>query len=355
MHSVTPIPIILDCDPGTDDALALFLALASPELDVLAVTAAGGNVGLEKTLANALALTALAGSAVPVHEGADRPLLGAFVNEPRVHGADGLGGIALPAGGKPAPDIAADAIRRILREATHKVTLVGIAPVTNLALALMTEPDLAAKVEQIVLMSGAWGEGNATPAAEFNALNDPEALAVLLACGRPVVFATLELTAQALVTPQRIAALRARGTGRCLRYRLRHPGQRARIVAPWGCRCTAARPLRHRLVAQAGPVHHASVQRADGPRPGPQPRPHGDRPLEPHRRGAQRDRPGNAGRRRVLRVARRAAGASALTCTLRLGGPRTAIHDYAAASSCTLLVMMRGCPVPIIPIENKKF
>jgi inosine-uridine nucleoside N-ribohydrolase len=212
-----PIPIILDCDPGTDDALALLLALASAELDVLAVTAAGGNVGLERTLANALALTALAGSAVPVYAGADRPLLGAFVNEPRVHGVDGLGGISLPQGGAPATGIAADAIRRILRDATQPVTLVGIAPVTNLALALMTEPALAARVEKIVLMSGAWGEGNATPAAEFNALNDPEALAVLLACGRPVVFATLELTAQAQATPDRIAALRTRGAGRCLR------------------------------------------------------------------------------------------------------------------------------------------
>jgi inosine-uridine nucleoside N-ribohydrolase len=212
-----PIPVILDCDPGTDDALALMLALASPELDVLAVTAAGGNVGLELTLANALALTALAGSPVPVHAGADRPLLGAFVNEPRVHGVDGLGGISLPSGGAPAPRLAADAIREILRQAAQPVTLVGIAPVTNLALALMTEPALAARVEQIVLMSGAWGEGNATPAAEFNALNDPEALAVLLACGRPVVFATLELTAQAQATPDRIATIRNMGTGQCLR------------------------------------------------------------------------------------------------------------------------------------------
>jgi purine nucleosidase len=144
-------------------------------------------------------------------------MLGAFVNEPRVHGVDGLGSIALPRSGQPAPGVAADAIRQILREATRPVTLVGIAPVTNLALALMTEPGLASQVAQIVLMSGAWGEGNATPAAEFNALNDPEALAVLLACGRPVVFATLELTAQALVTPERIAALRACGGGRCLR------------------------------------------------------------------------------------------------------------------------------------------
>ena len=212
-----PIPIIIDCDPGTDDALALFLALASPELDVLAVTATGGNVGLAYTLANARALTALAGSAVPVYAGADRPLLGAFVNAPRVHGADGLGGIALPQGGPPAPGVAADAIRRILRDAPQPVTLVGIGPVTNLALALMTEPALLSNVQQIVLMSGAWGEGNATPAAEFNALNDPEALAVLLACGRPVVFATLELTGQAQATPARIAAWRTLGQGRCLR------------------------------------------------------------------------------------------------------------------------------------------
>jgi inosine-uridine nucleoside N-ribohydrolase len=210
------IPIILDCDPGTDDALALLLALASPELDVLAVTAAGGNVGLELTLRNALALTALAGATVPVYCGADRPLLGAFVNEPRVHGVDGLGGIALPLGGSPARGVAADAIRAILRSAQRSITLVGIAPATNLALALVSEPKLAGNVERIVLMSGAWGEGNATPAAEFNALNDPEALAILLASGCPVVFATLELTAQAQATPKRIAALRAAGTGRCL-------------------------------------------------------------------------------------------------------------------------------------------
>jgi inosine-uridine nucleoside N-ribohydrolase len=211
------IPIILDCDPGTDDAFALLLALASPELEVLAVTVAGGNVGLERTLPNALALVALAGADVPVYAGADRPLLGAFVNETRVHGVDGLGGIALPHGAAPSPRIAADAVRDILRTCDRAVTLVGIAPVTNLALALMTEPPLAAKVERIVLMSGAWGEGNATPAAEFNALNDPDALAVLLACGRPVVLATLELTAQALCTAAHLERWRASGTGRCLR------------------------------------------------------------------------------------------------------------------------------------------
>ena len=197
-----PIPIILDCDPGTDDAFALLLALASPEIELLAVTVAGGNVGLDRTLPNALALVALAGANVPVFAGANRPL---------------LGGIALPQVGKPADGVAADAIRTILRDAARPVTLVGIAPATNFALTLMTEPALTAKIERIVLMTGAWGEGNATPGAEFNAINDPEALAVLLASGRPVVLATLELTAQALCTPAHLAHWRATGTGRCLR------------------------------------------------------------------------------------------------------------------------------------------
>ena len=210
------IPVILDCDPGTDDAVAIFLALASPELNVLAITVAGGNVGLEHTLRNTLALTALAASPVPVHAGADRPLLGKFVSEPRVHGANGLGGVVLPPGAPPTPGLAADIIRHLLRNATEPVTLIGIGPATNLALALTTEPALTPQVKQIVLMTGAWAEGNVTPAAEFNAWSDPEALAILLACGRPVVLATLDLTAQALTTPARIATWRSLGNGRCL-------------------------------------------------------------------------------------------------------------------------------------------
>jgi purine nucleosidase len=233
-------PVIIDCDPGTDDAFALMLALASPEIELLAVTVAGGNVGLDRTLPNALALVALAGARVPVFAGADRPLLGSFTSEVRVHGVDGLGGVALPAGGTAAPEPAGDAIRRILRGAARPVTLVGIAPVTNLALALITEPALAANVERIVLMSGAWSEGNATPAAEFNALNDPEALAIVLACGRPVVLVTLDLTAQALCTPERLAALRAGGGGRCLRA---------------VCDIQATVPLSRRLLGRGAPLH----------------------------------------------------------------------------------------------------
>jgi inosine-uridine nucleoside N-ribohydrolase len=212
-----PIPVILDCDPGTDDALAILLALASPELSVVAITVAGGNVGLAHTLRNACALTALAASKTPVHAGADRPLLGAFVSATAIHGDNGIGGVALPDGDPPAAGLAADTIRKILRNAPEPVTLVGIGPATNLGLALTTEPALAANVAQIVLMSGAWAEGNVTPAAEFNAWSDPESLAIVLKCGRPIVFATLELTAQALVTPARIAAWRSLGNGQCLK------------------------------------------------------------------------------------------------------------------------------------------
>jgi purine nucleosidase len=211
-----PIPVIIDCDPGTDDAVALLLAFASPELSVLAVTVAGGNAGLHHTLPNALALTALAVSPAPVHAGADRPLLGRFEGAPAVHGEAGLGGVVLPPGGQATPGLAADVIRGLLRDAAEPVTLIGIGPATNLGLALATEPALAARVARIVLMSGASTKGNVTPAAEFNAWSDPEALAIVLDSGCPVVFATLELTALALVTPARIAAWRALGSGLCL-------------------------------------------------------------------------------------------------------------------------------------------
>ena len=210
--------VLLDCDPGRDDALALWLALASPEIDSRMVTVVGGNAGLARTVPNACAVVGLAGSVVPVVPGADRPLRGGFAGDGVVHGADGLGGVVLPPGPEPVPAVAADAIRALLRAArpaSH--TLVGIGPATNLALALATEPALADRVAEIVLMSGAWGEGNWTPSAEFNAASDPEALDIVLRAGPPVTMVTLDLTMQALVTPARVAAMRALGNGACLR------------------------------------------------------------------------------------------------------------------------------------------
>lgn len=210
-------PVIIDCDPGTDDAIALWLALASPELDVRLITVGGGNAGLASTTANARAVVGLSGRVVPVVGGAAHALLDAFREAPAVHGADGLGGVALPEGPPLVPGIAADAIRATLRAAApESVTVIGLGPVTNLALAFATEPALAGRVAGIVLMSGALAEGNITPAAEFNAWNDPEALAMLLRLGRPLAIAPLDLTAQAFVTPDVVGALAARGGGACL-------------------------------------------------------------------------------------------------------------------------------------------
>jgi purine nucleosidase len=206
--------VLLDCDPGTDDALAIWLALAAPALAVEAITVVGGNVGLERTLHNALAVVSLAQSVVPVYAGAEQPLLGRFGDAAHVHGVDGLAGVCLAPGGAPTAGLACDAIRAYLRDGV--ATLVGIGPATNLALALSAEPSLVGQVQEIVLMSGAWGEGNITPAAEFNAASDPEALAMLLTCGAPVTLVPLDLTSQALLTPTRLAAMRQRRGGACL-------------------------------------------------------------------------------------------------------------------------------------------
>ncbi|MFC0384177.1 nucleoside hydrolase [Muricoccus vinaceus] len=232
---------IIDCDPGTDDALALWLALASPEIDLRLVTVVGGNAGLGRTLRNASAVVGLAGAVVPVVPGADRPLRGRFAGERAVHGDDGLGGVMLPDGPPPVRALAADAIRAMLRaSAPAATTLVGIGPVTNLALALATEPDLAGRVREIVLMGGAWGEGNWTPSAEFNAASDPEALDILLNLGVPATLVTLELTMQALVTPARVAAMRRLGGGACLRA---------------ACDILSAVPPSRRLGGEGHPLH----------------------------------------------------------------------------------------------------
>lgn len=218
---MTPRPTIIDCDPGTDDAIALWLALGSPELDVKLVTVAGGNVGLDRTTANARAVVGLSGKPVPVVAGAERSLMAPFRAETAVHGDDGLGGVHLPEGPPLAPGIAADAIRDLLRAAPPaSVTLVGLGPVTNLALAFATEPALVDRVRELVLMSGAWSEGNITPAAEFNAWNDPEALSILLNLGLTIPIATLDLTYQAAVSPTVIERLARREGGACWRAAL---------------------------------------------------------------------------------------------------------------------------------------
>ncbi len=213
---MAPKPIIIDCDPGQDDALAILLALGSPdELEVLAVTAVAGNVPLVLTEVNARKLVALAGRTdVPVYAGADRPLVRDLVTAEFVHGKTGLDGTDLPEPTVPLADGhgALAIVEIIRREPAGTVTLCPIGPLTNIALAMRLAPDIVSRIKAIVLMGGAIGIGNVTPAAEFNIYVDPHAADVVFRSGVPLVMHGLDVTHKALVTPSRLAAIRAIGT-----------------------------------------------------------------------------------------------------------------------------------------------
>jgi inosine-uridine nucleoside N-ribohydrolase len=206
-------PVLIDCDPGHDDAMALLLALASPELEVLGVTTVHGNQTLDKTTANALRVLEFAGFGdMPVAAGADRPL----VREPRVaahvHGETGLDGPDLPpAAGSPVTAHAVDFLADRLRMAARPVTLIPTGPLTNIALLLAHHTDVAGDIERIVLMGGAIAEGNVTPAAEFNIWVDPEAAARVFASGLDVTMVGLDVTHRALMTAEHADRLRAAG------------------------------------------------------------------------------------------------------------------------------------------------
>ena len=206
-------PVILDCDPGHDDAIALLLALASPELELLGVTTVAGNQTLAKTTANALRVLELAGRGdVPVAAGADRPLVRELHVASHVHGETGLDGPALPPPqGKPVERHAVDFIAELVTACSRPVTLVPTGPLTNVALLLARHPEVAARLERIVLMGGAIAEGNVTPAAEFNVWADPEAARRVFESGLDVTMIGLDVTHQALVTPEHGARLRASG------------------------------------------------------------------------------------------------------------------------------------------------
>ncbi|HUG64367.1 MAG TPA: nucleoside hydrolase [Gaiellaceae bacterium] len=206
-----PIPIILDCDPGHDDAIALLLALASPELDLLGVTTTYGNQTLDKTTANALRVLELVGRTdVPVASGAVRPLERDLVVAAHVHGESGLDGTGLPA---PASSVVADdavafAAERV-RNAAEPVTMVATGPLTNVARYLAAHGGEG--VARIVLMGGAIAEGNFTPAAEFNVWCDPEAAAAVFGSGLDVTMIGLDVTHQALLGAAVEERLRAGG------------------------------------------------------------------------------------------------------------------------------------------------
>jgi inosine-uridine nucleoside N-ribohydrolase len=204
---VSRIPIVLDCDPGHDDAIALLLALASPEVELRGVTTVAGNQTLEKTTANALRVLEFACMAeVPVAAGADRPLVREPFVAAHVHGETGLDGPALPpAAGSAVPQHAVD----FLAEHARGATLVAVGPLTNVALLLALHPDAAP--ERIVLMGGAIAEGNITPAAEFNIWADPEAARRVFASGIDLTMVGLDVTHKALMTPEHADRLRRSG------------------------------------------------------------------------------------------------------------------------------------------------
>jgi inosine-uridine nucleoside N-ribohydrolase len=212
-----PTPILLDCDPGHDDAIALLLALASPELELLGVTTVAGNQTLEKTTANALRVLEFVGRPdVPVAAGADRPLARELFIAAYVHGESGLDGPTLPPPrGAPVAQHAVDFLAERILGSPRPVTLVPVGPLTNVALLLSRYPEAAENVERIVLMGGAVAEGNVTPAAEFNIYVDPEAAWRVFHSRVPVTMIGLDVTHQALMTDAHAERLRAAGdTGR---------------------------------------------------------------------------------------------------------------------------------------------
>jgi pyrimidine-specific ribonucleoside hydrolase len=174
--SMKKLPIIIDCDPGHDDALMLMLAFGSGKFDIKAVTTSAGNQTQEKTLNNALKILTLIGADVPVYRGCEKPLLRELVIADYVHGETGLDGPALPTPTfTPESLTAVEGIAQILAESTEKITLVPTGPLTNIAVLFLTHPELKNKIERISLMGGGIFRGNMTPLAEFNMYADPEA------------------------------------------------------------------------------------------------------------------------------------------------------------------------------------
>lgn len=208
--------IIIDTDPGQDDAVAILLALASPEIEVLGIAAVAGNVPLALTQANARKVCELAGRPdVKVHAGAVRPLTRALVTAEHVHGRTGLDGPDLPEPVMPLQekhgvDFIVDTL---MAEPAGTVTLCALGPLTNLALAMIREPAIVPRIAAIVLMGGGYFEqGNTTPAAEFNIYVDPQAADVVFRAGAPIVMMPLDVTHKALTTRVRVDALRGLGT-----------------------------------------------------------------------------------------------------------------------------------------------
>jgi purine nucleosidase len=213
-----PRRIIIDTDPGIDDAVAILLAFASPELEVLGLVAVAGNLPLSITERNARALVELAGrTEIPVFAGCPRPMGRPLISAEHVHGGSGLGGLVLPPPTVPSrPEHGVDfLIARLRAAAPNSVTLCALGPLTNIAVALVMAPEIAAAIGELVLMGGASRvPGNMTPTAEFNIYVDPHAAALVLDSGVPITMISLDVTAELRCTPEHLALLRQLAT-RC--------------------------------------------------------------------------------------------------------------------------------------------
>ncbi|MDX2212936.1 MAG: nucleoside hydrolase [Oculatellaceae cyanobacterium bins.114] len=207
-------PIVIDCDPGVDDAIALLLAFAAPELHLLGITTVAGNVPLALTQKNARRICELAGcNDLGVYAGCSRPIMRSLATAEEVHGKTGLGTVHLPEPTMPLqPQHGVDFLIETLMTASEPITLATLGPLTNVAIALIKEPRIALKIPEVVLMGGAIGRGNVTSSAEFNIFVDPHAAHVVFTSGIPLTMIGLDVTHQILTTPERLAAIRAIAT-----------------------------------------------------------------------------------------------------------------------------------------------
>ncbi|MGI9332196.1 MAG: nucleoside hydrolase [Gammaproteobacteria bacterium] len=258
---MSTLPVILDCDPGQDDAVMLLLALAYPQvLNVTGITTVAGNVALEKTQRNARIMCELARRPdVPVHAGCAAPMLRPLVTAEHVHGSEGIDGATIYEPELPLQPVhAVDFIvRTLLAAADDSLTLVATGPLTNVAMAIVREPAIVPKIKQIVYMGGAWRKGgNVTPCAEFNVYVDPHAASVVFGCGRPLVVMSLDITHQVLTTAARREAIGRVGNRAAaevkamLEFYNRHDSEKYGIDGgPLHDPCTVAYLLRPELFA----------------------------------------------------------------------------------------------------------
>lgn len=204
-----PIPVIIDCDTGIEDALALLLAVRHPGLGLRAVTCVGGNTDVDAVVRNTLTVLEQAGApGIPVARGAEHPLIAPPRTAHQVHGQDGMGDLGLPAPTRTPVDLdAVTLLRRQILASPRPVTLIPTAPATNIALLLRTHREVTANIERIVSMGGAVGRGNATPVAEFNVWHDPEAAAILFSAGVPVTMYGLDVFEQVIVPSEHVRRL----------------------------------------------------------------------------------------------------------------------------------------------------